>query len=51
MLQASIFNYYKVNVRTDVISIVPQCPYLLSTQKPPSVYQNQPEPLFIVLTN
>lgn len=49
MLQASIFNYYKVNVRTNVISIVPQCPYLLSAQKSPSVYyQNQPEPLYFV---
>lgn len=51
MLQASIFNYYKVNVRTNVISIVPQCPYLLSTQKPPGVYQNQPEPLSVDMTN
>lgn len=51
MLQASIFNYYKVNVRTNVISTAPQCTYLLSTQKPPCVYQNQSEPLYADMIN
>lgn len=51
MLQASIFNYYKVNVRTNVISTAPQYTYLLSTEKPLCVYQHQPEPLSADMTN